>query len=76
MAELKGLDRQEAKQLGLEWISERTLKRMATQYDENGLMGLADGRWTPPLRGRRAIGDEVAEAKSGPFMPSRCIARR
>ncbi|MFD4010513.1 hypothetical protein ACFWRX_09520 [Streptomyces albidoflavus] len=62
VAELKNLDRQEAKQLGLEWISERTLKRMAAQYDENGLMGLADGWWTPPLRGRRAIGDEVAEA--------------
>ncbi|MFE4054865.1 transposase [Streptomyces sp. NPDC059096] len=62
VTELKDLDRQEAKQLGLEWISERTLKRMAAQYDENGLMGLADGRWTPPLRGRRAIGDEVAEA--------------
>lgn len=45
-AELKGLDRREAKQLGLEWISERTLKRMAAQYAESGLMGLADGRWT------------------------------
>ncbi|MEV8426884.1 transposase [Streptomyces niveus] len=62
MAELKNLDPQEARQLGLLQISERTLERMSAQYGENGLMGLADGRWTPPLRGRRAIGDEVAEA--------------
>ncbi|MGW9031074.1 transposase, partial [Streptomyces sp. NPDC055722] len=62
VAELKGLDRREAKQLGLEWISERTLKRMAAQYAEHGLMGLPDGRWTPPLRGRRAITEEIAEA--------------
>ncbi|MCC5478431.1 hypothetical protein [Streptomyces barringtoniae] len=59
VAELKGLDRREAKQLGLEWISERTLKRMAAQYAEHGLMGLADGRWTPPLRGRRAITEAI-----------------
>lgn len=62
VAELKTLDRREAKHLGLEWISERTLKRMAAAYDEYGLMGLADGRWTPPLRGHRAITEEVAEA--------------
>ncbi|MFI6360880.1 hypothetical protein ACIBJF_52290, partial [Streptomyces sp. NPDC050743] len=62
VAELRGLDRREAKHLGLEWISERTLKRMAAQYAEHGLMGLADGRWTPPLRGRRMVGEEVAEA--------------
>ncbi|MGI5510242.1 transposase [Streptomyces sp. CA-106131] len=61
-AELRQLDRQEAKHLGLEWFSERTLKRMAAQYAEHGLMGLADGRWTPPLRGRRAVTEEVAEA--------------
>ncbi|MER6193777.1 hypothetical protein [Streptomyces cyaneofuscatus] len=57
-----GLYRQEAKHLGLEWFSERTLERMAAQYAEHGLMGLADGRWTPPLRGRRAVTEEVAEA--------------
>lgn len=61
-AELRQLDCQEAKHLGLEWFSERTLKRMAAQYAEHGLMGLADGRWTPPLRGRRAVTEEVAEA--------------
>ncbi|MGW4763899.1 transposase [Streptomyces pseudogriseolus] len=61
-AELKALDRREAKQLGLEWISQRTLERMAAQYAEHGLMGLADGRWTPPLRGRRTVTDQVAEA--------------
>ncbi|MFJ3138514.1 transposase [Streptomyces sp. NPDC086843] len=62
VAELKGLDRREAKQLGLEWISERTLERMAAQYAECGLMGLADGRWAPPLRGRRTVTEELAEA--------------
>ncbi|WKX73831.1 hypothetical protein [Streptomyces sp. XD-27] len=62
VAELKGMDRQGAKQLGLEWISERTLERMAAQYAEHGLMGLADGRWTPPLRGRRAVTEEITEA--------------
>ncbi|MEU9302326.1 transposase [Streptomyces sp. NPDC048269] len=61
-AELKDLDRQEAKQLGLEWMSERTLERLAAQYDEHGVMGLADGRWTPPLRGRWTISEEIAEA--------------
>ncbi|WP_433548493.1 transposase [Streptomyces sp. CA-294286] len=61
-AELKGLDRREAKQLGLEWISQRTLERMAAQYAEHGLMGVADGRWTPPLRGWRTVTDQVAEA--------------
>lgn len=25
-------------------------------------MGLADGRWMPPLRGRRAVTEEVGEA--------------
>ncbi len=62
VAELEKLDRQEARQLGLERISERTLERMAARHAEHGLMGLADGRWTPPLRGHRAVTDEVAEA--------------
>ena len=61
-AELKKLDRQEARQLGLEQISERTLERMAARHAEHGLIGLADGRWTPPLRGHRAVTEEVAEA--------------
>jgi hypothetical protein len=62
VAELKKLDRQEARQLGLEWVSERTLERMAARYAGCGLTGLADGRWTPSLRGRRAVTEEVAEA--------------
>ncbi|MET8380806.1 hypothetical protein ACFYR2_24905 [Streptomyces microflavus] len=61
-AELRQLDRQEAKHPGLEWLSERTLEQMAAQYAEHGLMGPADGRWTRPLRGRRAVTEEVAEA--------------
>lgn len=62
VAELRSLNRQDARALGLERISERTLERMAAQRDEHGLMGLADGRWTPPLRGRKSITAEVAEA--------------
>jgi hypothetical protein len=62
VAELKKLDRQEARQLGLEQISERTLERMAARHAGHGLIGLADGRWTPPLRGHRAVTEEVAEA--------------
>jgi hypothetical protein len=62
VAELRVLSRQDAKTLGLERISERTLERMATLRDRDGLMGLADGRWTPPLRGHKSITPEITEA--------------
>ncbi|MFG1710936.1 hypothetical protein ACFLIM_48030 [Nonomuraea sp. M3C6] len=50
VAELAALNRDDAKALRLERVSERTLERMTAQRDERGLMGLADGRWTPRLR--------------------------
>jgi hypothetical protein len=62
VAELKALDRREARHLGLEWISERTLERMAALREVHGLVGLADGRWTPALRGHKSITEQVAEA--------------
>jgi hypothetical protein len=62
VAELGALNPQEAKHLGLAWISERTLERMAADRDADGLMGLADGRWTPVLRGHKSITEEIAEA--------------
>ncbi|MEU7577675.1 transposase [Streptomyces sp. NPDC041068] len=62
VAELCALHPQDAKVLGLGQISFRTLERMAAELDENGLMGLADGRWTPPLRGHRSIGPATEKA--------------
>ncbi len=62
VAELKALNRQDAKLLGLEWISERTLERMAAERDEHGLLGLADGRWTRALSGHQSVTPQVAEA--------------
>ncbi|MFE1956556.1 hypothetical protein [Streptomyces sp. NPDC059479] len=62
VAELQALHPHDAKILGLGQISYRTLERMAAQFEAEGLMGLADGRWTPPLRGHTSIGPEVAEA--------------
>ncbi|MFF7865541.1 transposase [Streptomyces qaidamensis] len=60
--ELRELGPQEAKQLGLESISERTLRRMAAQHAEQGLAGLADGRWTRGLSGHASVTPEVEEA--------------
>ncbi|MFD8977681.1 transposase [Streptomyces sp. NPDC059593] len=62
VAELKALAAQDAKFLGLGQISERTLRRMAATFEEEGLVGLADGRWTRELAGHRSIIPEFAEA--------------
>jgi hypothetical protein len=62
VAELRALNRQDAKHLGLERISERTLRRMAAELAEQGMAGLSDGRWAPRLRGHASIGPQVAEA--------------
>ncbi len=62
VTELRTLDRRDAKLLGLESVSERTLRRMAAEQREHGLMGLADGRWTAPRRGHKSITPQVAEA--------------
>jgi hypothetical protein len=62
VVELGTLNSRDAKHLGLERISERTLRRMAAELGERGVAGLGDGRWAPPLRGHASIGAEVAEA--------------
>ncbi|MFE3638800.1 hypothetical protein [Streptomyces sp. NPDC059168] len=62
MAELKALHPDDARQLGLGQVSERTLHRWSAAWPEQGIMGLADGRLTPVLRGHRKITLQVAEA--------------
>ncbi|MEV4244531.1 hypothetical protein AB0J63_14080 [Streptosporangium canum] len=48
--------------MGLESISKRTLERLAALWDQHGLTGLADGRWTPVLRGHHSITPQISEA--------------
>ncbi|MFI1106123.1 hypothetical protein [Streptomyces melanogenes] len=55
MAELKALHPDDAHQLGLGQVSERTLRRWSAAWTEQGVMGLADGWLTPVLRGHRKI---------------------
>ncbi|WP_210608894.1 DDE-type integrase/transposase/recombinase [Streptomyces rhizosphaericus] len=62
VAELKALHPDDARQLGLGQVSERTLQRWSAAWPEQGIMGLADGRLTPVLRGHRKITLQVAEA--------------
>ncbi|MFG2867572.1 transposase [Streptomyces sp. NPDC048338] len=62
VAELKALHPDDAHQLGLGQISERTLQRWSAAWPEQGIMGLADGRLTPVLRGHRKITPQVREA--------------
>ncbi|GAB1339833.1 hypothetical protein ACE1SV_64230 [Streptomyces sp. E-15] len=62
VAELAALPGEDAKFLGLGQVGERTLRRMAAAFAEEGLVGLADGRWTRELSGHRSIIPEFAEA--------------
>ncbi|MBC9718855.1 transposase family protein [Streptomyces sp. TRM66268-LWL] len=62
VAELNALAPQDAKTLGLGAISFRTLERMAAAHRAEGLLGLADGRWTRRRSGHRSITEPVAEA--------------
>ncbi|MEW1637545.1 transposase [Streptomyces sp. NPDC093801] len=62
VTELGALSETEAARLGLESVSERTLKRMAARYREYGLVGLADGRWTRQAGGHPSVTAEVEEA--------------
>ncbi|MFE2247252.1 transposase [Streptomyces lavendulae] len=62
VAALRALAAEDATFLGLGQISERTLRRMAATFEEEGLVGLADGRWTRELAGHRSIIPEFAEA--------------
>ncbi|MFE0380344.1 hypothetical protein ACFW1M_33360 [Streptomyces inhibens] len=62
VAELAALPSEDAMFLGLGQIGERTLRRMSAAFGEEGLVGLADGRWTRELSGHRSIVPEFAEA--------------
>lgn len=62
VAELRALGGEEARLLGLDRVSERTLQRMAAAYWEFGAIGCIDGRWVRRGGGHPSIGDEVREA--------------
>lgn len=62
VAEVGALSGAEAARLGLESVSERTLKRMAARYRDYGLIGLADGRWSRRTGGHPSVTAEVEEA--------------
>ncbi len=60
--ELEALGPDEARLLGWEYVSERTLRRLAANYHRFGAIGCVDGRWLRRRSGHRCIGDEVREA--------------
>ncbi|MFI9617047.1 transposase [Streptomyces sp. NPDC052023] len=61
-AELKALRPDEAATLGLDRMSERTLRRMAAGSVEDIVAGCADGRWTRKGGGHPSITEEIREA--------------
>ncbi|MCX5216234.1 transposase [Kitasatospora sp. NBC_00240] len=64
VAELAGLHPAEAGRLGLEQVSERTLRRLAGQWRDGGqrLEACADGRWFRTSPGRTSVSVQVEEA--------------
>jgi hypothetical protein len=62
VAELKALDRQQAKLLGLDAVSHHTLIRWETGRRRFGLIGCADDRWLRESGGHPTITEEVREA--------------
>jgi len=60
--ELGALGPEEARLLGWEYASERTLRRLAANHHRFGPIGCADGRWLRRRSGHRLISDEVREA--------------
>jgi hypothetical protein len=62
VAELKTLGGDETRLLGLDRVSERTLKRLAAAWRQAGISGCVDGRWLRPSNGRPSISEEVREA--------------
>ncbi|MFD4242970.1 transposase [Streptomyces sp. NPDC058525] len=61
-AELGALDRGDAAALGLLNMSERTLRRLASQSATELVTGCADGRWTRRRGGHPSITEEIREA--------------
>ncbi|MFD0223241.1 transposase [Streptomyces hirsutus] len=62
VAELKALDPEHAKVLGLSQVSYRTLTRWESKRRADVTMGCADDRWTPASRGHPSITEEVRKA--------------
>jgi hypothetical protein len=60
-AELRALGREEASLLGFEYVSERTLRRLAANYHRFGPIGCIDGRWLRRRSGHR-LSEPVREA--------------
>ena len=61
-AELGALGPDEAKLLGWEYVSERTLRQLAANYHRFGPIGCVDGRWLRRRSGHRCISEQVREA--------------
>jgi len=61
-AELKAMDRQQARLLGLDAVSYHTLIRWENARRRFGLIGCADDRWLRESGGHPAITEEVREA--------------
>ncbi len=62
VAELRALGRDEARMLGLEQVSERTLERLAASYRRAGIAGCIDGRLLRRSNGHPSISEEIREA--------------
>ncbi len=62
VAELKALDRQQAKLLSLDAVSYHTLIRWENARRRSGLIGCADDRWLREGGGHASVTDEVREA--------------
>jgi hypothetical protein len=62
VAELKAMDRDQARLLGLDAVSYRTLVRWENSRRRSGLAGCADDRWLREAGGHPAVTEEVREA--------------
>jgi hypothetical protein len=75
VAELKALDPEHAKMLGLSRVSYRTLTRWESKRRADVTMGCADDRWTPASRGHPSITEEAAR-RSSPSGRRPCTGQR
>jgi hypothetical protein len=62
VAELRALDAGQARLLGLDRVSYRTLIRWDSGRRRSGVMGCADDRWLRPGGGHPSVSEEVREA--------------
>ena len=61
-AELSALPTAEARMLGLEHVSARTLRRWAENFRRHGIAALINGSWVRRMEGHHTISPEVREA--------------